>query len=224
MADAKKAQKKSPKQKRPSIEIVSPKATAAYAWVNKPDSGVSEYSDDKFKITLVYDKEDDISTLEDAAKALAKKAVEEGFFPADVDLDEVRMPFTDGDDKAEKKPEFAGKTLVTAKSKFQPAAVDAKRKKLPKGVTVFSGDLVKALLVAIPYVSTEKVKDPKTKKVETVTAYGVTFQLKGVQLIEKRNNGSDAANAFDEEDGYDGAEHQGSDDDSGDGDDSGGDY
>jgi hypothetical protein len=61
------------------------------------------------------------------------------------------------------------------------------RQPLPEGVTINSGDLVKASLIAFPYTN------GKNK--------GVTFQLRGVQLLEKRS-GFDATDDFDDEENY----------------------
>ena len=204
------------KEKKFTIQKVTPKAIAAYAWVDNPDTG-NQYSDDKFKVTLVFEP-DTIDELRAAAQEVAEKG-HPGVSP-----DDITMPFKDGNDKADKNEEFAGKILITAKSKFKPQTMDAKRKALPKSVKIFSGDIVKALIVFLPYESTEKVRNEKTKKLETVKSYGVTAQLKALQLIEKRNGGGDASSAFDDEEGFeaeegldqDGSDAAGKDDGSGD--------
>jgi hypothetical protein len=217
---AKSGEKAPKKGKKFSVEVVSPKAIAAYAWVNKPDTG-NQYSDDKYKVTLVFDGEADLSKLEAAAKEVADHD-----FP-DVKFDDVKLPFVDGDTKAEKNEEFAGKVLVTAKSQFKPGVFDAKRKALPKGIELRSGDVCKALLKAISYEKTETVVEKVNgKRVESKeTVHGITFQLAGLQLLEKRNGGGNAANAFeDEEGGFDASEYEGAgsdDSSSGDGDQSG---
>jgi hypothetical protein len=66
---------------------------------------------------------------------------------------------------------------------------------------VFSGDLIKCACVVFPYESTEKVKE--NGKTKTVTVRGVSLQLLGVQLLDKRNAGGDGGvSMFDEEDGF----------------------
>ena len=66
---------------------------------------------------------------------------------------------------------------------------------------MFSGDLIKCAAVVFPYESTEKVKE--NGKTKTVTVRGVSLQLLGVQLLDKRNAGGDGGvSMFDEEDGF----------------------
>ena len=166
-------------------KVVSPVVTAAYAWLSKPDEG-QQYSDGKFKVTLVLDKKDPaiekfIEELTAKSEAAAKGEWEK--VPK-----ALRYPFVDGDDNDDKE-EFHGKYKITAKSKFKPGCVDSKRVSLPEGEEPRSGDLIRASLVLIPY--------------KASGAYGVTCQLRNVQLVEKRNGGSSGANDdFDEIDGY----------------------
>lgn len=171
--------------------VVMPAAVAAYAWLSKPDSG-HQFSDDKFKVTMVYDSADVLSDVEAACVALAKEQWP-NLKPAD-----LKLPFVDGDDRG--KEEFEGKTIVTLKSKYKPTVVDSKKSPLPKDVQVFSGDLIKAVASLYPYENTEKVKEGK--KVVTVTVRGIALQLQVVQLIDKRNNGSNGTDLLDEEDGF----------------------
>ena len=186
--------------KTPAVMVRTPAAYAAYAWLDKPDSG-QQYSDDKFKVTAVFDKDTDLSDIEKTLITEARKKWP-GIKPAD-----LKLPFIDGDDKG--KDEFAGKVLLTMKSKFRPQRVDAKRNALPDNVKIFSGDVIKCAGSVYCYESTEKVKEGG--KTRTVTVRGVTLQLKAVQLIEKRNGGSNAADLFEEEEGFE-AEEGGFDD------------
>lgn len=98
--------------KQKNARVVTPPAVAAYAWLSKPDEG-KQYSDGKFKVTLVFDEDTDLSELEKVCleEAAAKWPK---IKPAD-----VKLPFQDGDDKG--KEEFKGKTLATLKSKYKPA-------------------------------------------------------------------------------------------------------
>ena len=56
--------------------VVSPTATAAYAWLAKPDEG-QEFSDGKYKVTLVLDpKQEGVSDFIENVRAKSKKAAE----------------------------------------------------------------------------------------------------------------------------------------------------
>lgn len=178
--------------KKPFFKSVTPAGTAAFAWIARPDEG-HQYSDGKYKITLVLDGDADLDAIRKIAMDAAKAE-----FP-NVSPSEFQLVFLqNGDDK--NKEEFAGKTLLIAKTKNQPQCVDAKRKPLPEGVEVRSGDIVKLALVFYPFSKTEKVK--VNGKMVNETTYSVAARLNAVQLLEKRNNGGNAASDFDEEDGY----------------------
>lgn len=184
--------------KKQFLKAVSPVVTAAYAWLSKPDEG-QQYSDGKFKVTLVLDKEDDategfITKMTELSEQAA--TAEWGKVPK-----KLKMPFVDGDEG--EKEEFEGKYKLTAKSKFKPGCVDAKRVSLPEGQEPRSGDMIRASLVLIPY--------------KAGADYGVTCQLRNVQLIEKRNGGGGSgADDFEEMEGYSVAESGGADGDDGD--------
>lgn len=156
--------------KKQMTVVVSPQATAAYAWLAKPDEG-QQYSDGKFKVTLALDKseegvEDFIERLTHLATDLGTK--EFGKLPKT-----FRMPYKDGDDSG--KEEFAGKWLIVAKTKYQPGFVDAAKKALPEGVFPMSGDVIRASFALGAY--------------KAGSGMGVACQLRNVMLLEKRNAG-----------------------------------
>lgn len=191
------APSKGKKDKKFTLAAVTPAGVASYSYLTKPDTE-GQYADGKYKVTVIFDGDTDLSALEAKCREVAEKS-----WP-DVDLDDVKMPFIDGDTTG--KEELAGKIKTTIKSKFAPQLVDAKRNPLPKKVKIFSGDLIKVAVTILPYESTETVvENVKGKKVKkTVKVYGITLQLGAVQLIEKRNTGSGGAGAsmFEDEDGY----------------------
>lgn len=199
--------------KSKKVLLVTPPGTAAYAWFHKPDSG-HQYSNNKYKGTLVLPGDTDMSDIEAKAKAVLAEA-----YPK-ADVDTAGMFFKSGDNH--KNEEFRGTILLNASSKFAPQIVDAKRKPLPKGVEARSGDEVRFVLSLFPYESTEKVREGG--KTVTVTVYGVSAQLQVVQVITK-NSGGGGVNMLDEIDGFDASEDggwsAGADDDT---DDAGGDY
>lgn len=123
-------------EKPKRIVLVTPAGVAAYSWLKNPDVG-KKYSDGKYKLTLVLDKEDD------AAVEFCKKLVAMG----------AKKLIKNGDVIAEEKDkeEFKGKYLITAKSKHQPKMIDAKRIELPSNVFPMSGDVVKIAIVPNEY-------------------------------------------------------------------------
>lgn len=205
-------------------QVTFPATTCAYAWIDKPDSG-HKFSDNKYKCTLVYDDIDDAMTVKEGGaeanlvEICHRLAVEE--WGEDFDLDELRLPFRPPEDQT--KDDFEGKTTITPKSQYKPMAYDAKRKKLPKSVKIFSGDVVATIGTLKPYESTEKVREGK--KMVTVTTYGISIQMGAIQLVEKRAGGGAGPEGFDDyEDGFDGSGFDDDlvdDDDDNDGDDNG---
>lgn len=169
--------------KKQMTVVVSPQATAAYAWLAKPDEG-QQYSDGKYKVTLVLDKADKevkafVDKLTDIATELG--TAEFGKLPK-----AFKMPFKDGDEAG--KEEFENKWLIVAKTKYQPGFVDAAKKALPEGVTPMSGDMIRASFGMSAY--------------KAGGGMGVSCQLRNVMLIEKRNSGGGGGSDFaDIEDG-----------------------
>jgi len=166
-------------------KTVTPAGIAAYAYLNKPDTG-GKYSDDKYKVDVVIDNDVDLSKVEAACHAAAE--MEWGRVPKS-----LKMPITDGDTKTDKdgnpKEEFQGKMILRAKSQFRPGMVDAQRQPLPDNVWPASGDTIKISVICIPYKAGGQP--------------GVALQLRNVQLLDKANRiGGNAADDFDDEDGY----------------------
>lgn len=186
------------KKKKNKKQITLPRAVAAYAWIEKPDSG-HKYSDNKHKVTMVYDDEASTEELVDRIRTECEKlALAE--WGEDFDLSELQYPIRSPEDQT--KDDFEGKYTITPKSKYAPMRFDAKRNKLAAKVKVFSGDVVASIIDLLPYESTEQVRE-NGKKI-TVKIYGVSAQLKAVQLIEKRGGGGVDASMFDEYDeGFD---------------------
>ena len=180
-------------KKQPKVNIVTPVGVAAYSYFHKPDTG-NRFSDGKYKGKLVLPGDTDLSKIEEKIRAHAAAV-----FPGK-DLSELQLPWKDGDPEKE---EFAGKIILTAKSKYAPQVVDSKKRKLPKGVKALSGDDVRFVASLYAYEQTEeqveKVDGKKVKR--TVTIYGVSLQLNVVQVIAK-NAGGGGLNELDEIDGW----------------------
>ena len=187
------------KAKKNKIKLTLKPGIAAFSYLDKPDSG-GKYSDDKFKTTMVYDDEALIEHIEKATIELAEQE-----WGDSVDIDEVKRPFRMPDEQT--RDDFEGKITLVTKTKYKPMLFDAKRKKLKPNVKIFSGDEIAAIVELIPYESTEKVREGK--KTVTVTIYGVSAQLKAVQLIRKNSGGGVDASDFGEyDDGFDNDEFE----------------
>lgn len=181
------------KEKFKTATATTPAGTAAYAWVGKPDEKFPKNGKPVYKINVVVDEDSDgLAALEAKCLEIAKDR-----WP-DVKPATIRMPFG-ADDKD--REEFAGKSIIKLTSVQKPKQVDSTKRALPEGVNAWSGDLVKAAGLLFTYESVEKVRE--NGKLKNVTSRGVSFQLWGVQLLDKRNAGSgDVGGLFDEEDGY----------------------
>lgn len=156
--------------------FVSPVAVAAYAWLARPDEG-QQYSDGKYKVTLVFDPKDEdtksfIKQIKEASVALAKE---------ELGVKTPKLPLRDGNTM--KNEEFAGKILITAKSKFQPGFVDSAKKPLPEETFPQSGDMVRCSFALSAYPG---------------QGGGVAAQLRNVMLVEKRNTGGSPTRDFDD--------------------------
>lgn len=162
----------------------TPEATLAYSYIHTPDTE-GQYADGKFKATLVFDGDAPIDTIREKAidAAVAKNPK--------LKRDKVNVLIKDGDDIEDKEgnPKYPGKFVLTAKSKYAPQVVDSARKALPDSVKLGAGDVVKAIIEAVP--SDVPIKG------------SVAFRLMGIQLITKNSsggNGHDYSGMFDIED------------------------
>ncbi|WP_458098577.1 hypothetical protein [Roseomonas sp. WA12] len=176
--------------KTPLIILTTIAAPMLFSFLKAPDTkapeGASFKPDGKYKATVALD-----DVPEDHRAAILKLA-KETFgenYPGDED---VKMPWNDGDDRNDE--ELHGKTLLIAKSKFQPKFADARGKPLPKGVFPRAGDKVRLKYSLFPYEKTENVREGK--KTVVVKVFGVSARLLGVQVVE-RGQGGDAGGGFD---------------------------
>ena len=170
--------------KKPApILVRTPRATLAFAHIMKPDTE-GKYADGKFKGTFIFDLDADLSKVEDAARRQA--AID---YPK-MKPEKVNILIGDGDDKVDKDGEirdgFAGKKIITAKTKFAPQVVGPDRQPLAAGVEVRSGDVVIAVLAPV--------------KSDVPVKGSMAFRLQAVQLVEKRaGGGHDYSDLFDDE-------------------------
>tara|TARA_R110002074_G_scaffold35437_3_gene96679 strand:- start:1657 stop:2262 length:606 start_codon:yes stop_codon:yes gene_type:complete len=174
--------------KKKFLKCLTPVGTAAYAWIARPDEG-HEFSDGKYKTTLVMDAND--AAVEAGIAKLQAAVVEAAIAEWGKEPKVYRSPVKNGDDIADEKEgkeDLRGKYVLTAKSKFQPGMVDAKRQELPADVFVNSGDIIRLSGVLIPYTAGGMK--------------GIAIQLRNVQLLEQRAS-TGGGDEFDDVAGYD---------------------
>lgn len=165
--------------KRQYIQVRTGISTASFSYLREPDQG-REFSDGKYKITLLIDKGDEegLKIIRDACGKAAASEWPEGAPTG------LKSPLRDGAEKADKNPDFANYYMVTFKSQKAPALYDAAGKPLAADVNIFSGDMVRVAGAAGAYIAGGNK--------------GVTLYLNGVQLVEKRAMPKgDDANMFD---------------------------
>lgn len=168
------------------VNFATTAGTAHFSWLNKPDTG-SEYSDNKYKTTISFSKDDPVIQQ---LKAVIKDAAQREFgdkIPAN-----FHNPLKDGD--ASGKEQYAGKVFMTMKSTRQPTLVDSKNFELPSSVAIMSGDTIRVAGAAKAYNGAQK---------------GVSLYLDMVKLIAKNNAAGGPATAtsvFGDDEGFTAAE------------------
>jgi hypothetical protein len=185
MADTKKSS--FPKFKQ--VQVRTPLAVARFPHVHTPDKPFKSGDKPKFKITLIFDGDTDLSAVTDGALEVAKEV-----YPSRA-ASKVTVLVKDGDEYnvgrvdegKEIVEEFKGKVFINASSNesHPPQVVGPDRKPLTGGTEVRGGDTVKAILAPIPS--------------DTPVKGSIAFRLLAVQLIEKRSGGGDYTGLFDEE-------------------------
>lgn len=125
--------------------VVTPEATAAYAFVHEPRKGLNVGDEPQYSITLLFDKKTDITTLKNAARAAAKQKFGEKMPPG------LKSPFRDGDMERPDDETFAGKTFITAKSKTKPGMVDQRVQPILDPLDFYSGVICRASVYAYGY-------------------------------------------------------------------------
>lgn len=170
------------RKKTPMARMATAKGMAHFAYIDKPDSG-REYSDDKFKVTISFDAADPfVKQLEDKVDALLAE-----HFGTKIPRN-IHHPVKDGDDTSI--DALQGRVFIRAKTVKKPMLVDAKNQPVPEGITVFSGDIIRAGITLAVFDGAQK---------------GVTAYLDAVKIIEKRAGGSGGGNVasmFGDDDGY----------------------
>jgi len=170
------------------MEFKTPRGTASYAYVHKPQKAMDPGKPDQFSMTLIWDEnEPRIQKLRDAivevaAKkfgAKAKQMLEKG---------QLRSPLRDGAEK-EGTPGYEGKVFLTARSSDKPEVVDEDAEPIIDPMDFYSGCEARMLLWLFPY--------------EKAGNRGVGAILNGVQKLgdgERISGRRPARDAFREDD------------------------
>lgn len=175
---------------------VTPKGTAQYPYLTKPDTKFNP--DGEYKISLELDAADaqEITSFldEQLAKAIAKakeensgKKIKEGDAPYGVDENTGKVTVR-----------FKLKAKVTPKNgdpfEQKVALFDAKGAPIGAGATVGGGSKVKVAYEVIPYYT-------------AIAGAGISLRLRAVQVIDlvEYSSGGAGAFGFGEEDGYEAA-------------------
>tara|TARA_R100000808_G_scaffold20974_1_gene45344 strand:+ start:408 stop:935 length:528 start_codon:yes stop_codon:yes gene_type:complete len=162
-------------QKAKIETIVTPVGVASYSWLQKPDTA---FNQNHYKVTLLLDKKDNdnkkfVKRLNDLHKEFAHGK-------------ETKSPIKDGDTDGKEGQE--GMFVFTAKSQFPPKLIDTQRHELAGDKSPMSGDMIRVAMGLAPY--------------DTGSNAGLSLRLKAVQLVDKRNKGSDVSHVFDDIDGF----------------------
>jgi hypothetical protein len=177
-----------------TIPYLTPWFAARFPKLLKPDTE-GKFPDGKFKTDGVL-TDADYEAAEKVFKAAAKKLWPDA---ASVALPLKTFYANKEDKKAKINPQGRGFSL---KSKRRPAVFDSKKKKLPAGVEIGAGSVLRVASYIFPWSKTETVKIKAadgTVTEEEETKYGISLRLSDVQVRELRepsNSGTGAA--FDE--------------------------
>lgn len=160
-------------KKKKRERVVSPVARASFPSLAEPDSG-REFSDDKYKITLLFPKTADLKTLKVAVASAAREE-----WGADVDLKSLLLPFRDGSEKED--TFYHEYVYITAKSSRKPGVINMAKEPMNAG-DIYGGCFVRANLTPFPYTTTVNVETPEGKVVSKEKK-GISFALNSIQFV-----------------------------------------
>ncbi|MDB4442112.1 DUF2815 family protein [bacterium] len=150
-----------------STRVTTPEFTASFPQLFEA-SGFAG-SEPKYSITMMWDKNEDLSKLRAACDAAIEKK-----FGKDVPKD-IQMPVQDGDGKLDKdgkqRPEYAGMKFAIAKAKVsdQPKVVDTELNPILDATLVYGGCKMRAAVSAYAWSFASK--------------HGVSLYLGNVQRV-----------------------------------------
>lgn len=180
-------------RKSQTVAFVSPFGVARFPKITSPDTD-GKYADNKFKTSIVFDGAD-VDAVKAALEAAAAKLL------PGIDLNDILLP---GRLMKDKNKDTGEKTVVgygiNCKSKDRPAVFDAKKNKLPEGVQIGAGSVIRMAGALKAYEKDQVVEGDDGKK--RVVTHGLTLWLNDVQvkeLVQGAARGTGAA--FDEVEG-----------------------
>ena len=148
------------------VSVTTPICRLAFPalFEKRPKFGQTDASTGEYSVTMIFDKEADLSKLKNALIQAARNE-----FGAQVDLTKLDLKrIRDGNTMD--RDEFKGKWVVRAKtSKIQPGVVDAKLNKIIDPSEIYGGVYAHVALTAKAYELPQK---------------GVTFYLNHVQKVK----------------------------------------
>lgn len=153
--------------------IATPTGYVSFPHLAKPDDK-GEYADDKYKVTMLFDKKGvDLSGLKKAALLCAQQA----FGDKIKSLDDFEHPFRDGDSKDLQG--YKGRIYITPKRKSDkgPPKLVGKMKEQVDATMFYGGCKARAILTAMSY--TLKGKESVTFLLEAVQFAGDGERLGG---------------------------------------------
>lgn len=184
-------------EKKKAERFVSPKGTASYPHLTKPDTKFNP--DGEYKVSLIVAGDaarkaiDFLTEQHEAAVAKAKKE------NAGKRVKESELPFIEHDDGTVTF-KFKLKAKVTPKKgdpfEQKPALFDAKGKPLTGYPKVGGGSIIKVSYEVVPYYT-------------AIAGAGVSLRLKAVQIIELKEysgGGNAESYGFGEEEGFEASE------------------
>lgn len=167
-------------------DVITPPGLAAFTHLSKPDTG-GQYSDDKYKVRLLFDKGTDFKEFQKKVLICARRK-----FGPDIKLSQIQVPWTDGDERDDLDG-HADRWYMNLKSKKRPTMVDRKKEDIDPE-EIYAGCKIRCIVSLMPYEGSEVVVENGKKK--RVGYKGVTCLLDLVQFLghgEPFGGGSSAA-------------------------------
>lgn len=167
--------------------IRTPQGVLYFPSLTEPDTE-GKYATGKYKTTIIFSKDTDLTNLKQAIVTLAK-----AHWPS-ISLKELKVPFKKGnenvDDNGDIREGFHDTTYMHVNSKNKPQIV-SRNPNIPYEGLVYGGTV--AILSVTPLIYTVEEGKGPNKKVDR----GVTFKLNNVQVIKEATWKRSASNDFD---------------------------
>lgn len=151
---------------------ISPPGIASYAFVFTPQPSMNAGQEPKYSITVLVDKDEDLSEMK---RAVINAAVKKFGDKAKnmIKSGRLQLPFRNGDEDREDDPLYKGKIFFSAKSGTKPQVVDRKLREIEDHMDFYSGCVCRVSVNAYGY-------DVNGNK-------GVAFGLNNVQKVGEGN-------------------------------------